>query len=100
MYQVDNDVVLLDPDTIEVFPYRERELFLRLPLLPIPADHRRRLEADATGPRKDEVVVGLGKGGGGVEFVFAAVRVEEPAVDGVPLDLYYSRTRQSRLLRG
>ena len=41
MYQVDNDVVLLDTDAVEVLPYSMCQLFLRLTLLPFPARHCR-----------------------------------------------------------
>lgn len=88
VYQVDNDVVFLDTDAIEVLPNRECELFFRLPLLSVPTSHSGRLKADATGPREDVVVVGLGERGGCVEVILAAVRVEELAVDSVPLDLH------------
>lgn len=87
VYQVDDNVVLLDADAVEVLPDRERELLLRLPLLPLPTGHRGRLEADAPRPLEDEVVVGLGEGGGRVEVIFAAVGVEKLAVEGGPLNL-------------
>lgn len=98
MYQVDNDVVLLDADSVEVLPDRERELLLRLTLLSPPTGHRGRLETDAPGLREDEVVVGLGEGGGCVEVIFAAVGVEELAVEGGPLDLDGDTMRQSSLV--
>lgn len=87
MYQVDNNVVLLDADAVEMLPDRECELFLRLALLPLPTGHRGRLEADAPRTLEDEVVVGLGERGRCVEVIFAAVGVEELAVEGGPLDL-------------
>ena len=87
MYQVDNDVVLVNTNAIEVFPHSLRELLLRLPLLTLSTRHSGRLETDASSPLENEVVVGLGEGRGSVEVIFAAVGMEGLAVDGVPLDL-------------
>lgn len=88
VYEVDDYVILLDPDAIKVFANCECELLFRLSLLPVSASHSWRLLTDASGQREDEVVVGLGEGGGGVEAILAAVRMKKLAVDGVPLDLY------------
>ena len=39
------------------------------------------------------MVVGLGEGGGCVEFILATVRMQKLAFDGVPLDLYETMRR-------
>ena len=84
--KVDNDVVLLDPEVVEVFADGQREALLAL-AGGLASDHGRGVHADALGLREDGLVEGPREGAWGVEVVLSAVGVEGLSVEGGPLNL-------------
>ena len=85
--EFNNNIVLLDSEAVEVFAYGRSELLLRLPPGLPPANHDRRVHADAAGSGQEQLVVGIDEGGRGGEVVFAAVSVKCVSVEGAPVKL-------------
>ena len=82
--ETDHDFVLLDALPVEVSSHDLREVFFGLSSEFRLSCHGRRVKSDP-GPAKDKSAVAIGKGGRGIEMVFAAVLVEDFAVKGRPV---------------
>lgn len=94
--KIDNNVILLNPEAVEVLPYCIRELVLALSSQFLAPCDGRRVEPDAPRLGENPLVDVVLEGGRCVETVGSAVFVKDVARKGRPLELLQRRKQLDR----
>lgn len=86
-YEVNNDIVLLDPYAIEVLPYGQCQSVFALSFEPLLAEHCRRMQPEARRLRENPFVICAREGYRCIYVVLSTVRVKDLSFEGGPWQL-------------
>jgi hypothetical protein len=85
--KVNNNLTLIYPHTVEMFPHRIGKLFLALPAFLLTSSHRRRQFPDR-GAREHELIVRLVKSRRCIQSIVVSIAMENRRMEGGPLELW------------